>query len=76
MTRPKPLICPWCGSKVSMVLETRDEPKILREQLTYSGDGLWRKRECCTCHGTFASEEAVTAKLDPPITIRQNSSYI
>ena len=64
--KAKPLACPWCGAPISRVLESRVEPANLKDQLTYSGDGFWRKRRCLTCAGTFTTEEVVAAKLDPP----------
>jgi len=57
--------CPACGSPRSKVIEPRDEPRTVRDQLVWSGNGYWRRRECLDCHRTYTTEETVTA-LDPP----------
>ena len=56
--RPKPVLCPWCDHPSSKVIDVRDEPSTIREQLDWTG-GLWRKRECLKCTRRFTTEERV-----------------
>lgn len=63
--RPKPLPCPWCDSRLSRVRDVREEPTTLRDRATYSGEGLWRRRRCETCHRDFTTEERVTGVYPP-----------
>lgn len=60
----KQLVCPACGSGRSRVRDIRNQPRAVRDQLTWPGDGRWRRRECLECHRTYTSNETVTA-LDP-----------
>ena len=62
--RAKPLLCPACGGTMSKVLESREEPRLVKDQLLWTGTGFWRRRECLGCHRTFTTDETVSA-LDP-----------
>jgi len=68
VTRPKPIPCPACGSKVSKVIDGRDEPRSVRDQLAWTGSGYWRRRRCEGCGRTFTTEEIVRALDDEPPT--------
>lgn len=76
MRRAKPIPCPACGSRVSRVIDCRDEPRTVIDQLAWTGTGYWRRRRCDSCGRTFTTEEIVRALDDsknpvnilPPLT--------
>ncbi len=75
MTRPKPLPCPACGSTLSKVIEARDEPRLVRDQLHWTGIGFWRRRRCSACGRTFTTSETVAA-LDEETPAKETPSAV
>lgn len=58
--RPKPIPCPACQSHRSRVIDARDAPRTVRDQLAWNGTGYWRRRRCEDCGRTFTTEETVS----------------
>lgn len=59
--KPKAITCPVCQSAYSRVVDTGDPTERLRKLADWSGDGLWRLRECRKCGVRFNTEEHVVS---------------
>lgn len=59
MIKPK-INCPYCQHPVSRVIDVRGEPRTIRDQLCWDGEGLWRKRRCEGCRRDFTTSETLT----------------
>lgn len=58
-------ICPHCGTSPARVIDSREEPRRVDDQLQWSGEGNWRRRKCTACGWTWQTEERITC-IDGP----------
>jgi len=43
------------------VVATRDAPIAIRDQLQWTGEALWRKRQCLGCRRLYQTSERITS---------------
>lgn len=61
----KPLACPKCGSRFSLVKDSGDPVERQRRWADVEEDGLWRLRKCRKCGALFNTTERVVGLYGP-----------